>query len=364
MSRAIALAVMLSVVVFSGCKAKEEEKKGPLPTIITVTQAKQQTIQIVEEAVGTVDSESAPTVAAEVPGKVEKVFVDLGQSVNKGQPLAQLNPRDLQLARQSAAAEVNRLEALMGNQQRLTKRYGELVEQKFISPTQYDQTKSELKALQEQLSAARARLAAANQDVSKTRIVAPVAGKIEQRLIEPGDYATVGKPLFQIATSQNLRVRLPFPETALDRVRPGMKVNLSSPAAPGAVVHGQVEEIRPMIGAANRSFEAIVSVANPGGWSPGASVTGKVVVAERPNAVTVPDTSIVLRPAGSVVYVIANNKAQQRVVEPGAKQDGVTEIRSGLEAGTTVALDGAGFLTDGALVKVQGAQKTPDKKKE
>jgi membrane fusion protein (multidrug efflux system) len=64
----------------------------------------------------------------------------------------------------------------------------------------------------------------------------------------------------------------------------------------------------------------------------------------------------VLRPAGKVVYSIENGTARQRVVETGMRQDGLQQILKGLNAGETVAADGAGFLTDGAAVAVRGAR--------
>ena len=111
-----------------------------------------------------------------------------------------------------------------------------------------------------------------------------------------------------------------------------------------------------MVGTSNRAFEAIVEVQNPGDWKPGASVNASVVVAEHPNAVVVPEPSLVLRPVGKVVYVIRNGKAVQRIVTIGERSGGNVEITSGLAAGETVAVDGAGFLTDKTDVKVQHAE--------
>jgi len=67
----------------------------------------------------------------------------------------------------------------------------------------------------------------------------------------------------------------------------------------------------------------------------------------------VPEASVVLRPAGEVVYVIQDKSAQQRVVKTGLRQQGQVEIVEGLAAGETVAMDGAGYLTDKAPVTVQ-----------
>lgn len=108
-----------------------------------------------------------------------------------------------------------------------------------------------------------------------------------------------------------------------------------------------------MAGAGNRAFDVFVTLDNPGVWKPGASVVGKVVLGEHPNAVVVPEGSVVIRPAGKVVYVVKGDKVEQRLVQVGVEQNGAVEILSGLQANETVVVDGAGFLTDQAPVVVK-----------
>jgi membrane fusion protein (multidrug efflux system) len=357
MNRTTCALLLLAVVVLSACgQSKKEEKKGPPPAVITVTQAVKRTIEVVQESVGTVGSDVAPVVAAEVRATVTRVFADAGDTVRTGQLLAQLDPREYEAARHMADAEVKRVRALLGNQERLTARNRQLAEQNFISATSLDASVSQLAALREQLRSAQAALASANLNLAKTRILSPMDGKVEARLVSRGDFANVGKPLFQLTAAESLRVRLPFPETVANLIHSGQKVRLSSPTASGIQVEGTVTEVKPMVGAGSGSFDAVVALRNPGGWKPGASVNGLVIVGEHPGAVAVPESSVVIRPAGTVVYVIQGGKALQRVVHAGEKQGGFVEILSGLAAGELVAVDGAGFLTDKAGVVVRDGQ--------
>ena len=159
--------------------------------------------------------------------------------------------------------------------------------------------------------------------------------------------------MFEIVSVKRLRAHVPFPETAAARVRIGLPVRLTTPTAPGETVTGTVSDIKPVVGASSRAVEALVRFDNPGNWQPGASVNTEVVIAARPQAVLVPETSVVMRPAGKVVYVIEDGKARARVVETGVRSAGRIEVTKGLTGGETVARDGAGFLTDGATVKVK-----------
>ena len=85
----------------------------------------------------------------------------------------------------------------------------------------------------------------------------------------------------------------------------------------------------------------------------GGTVNARIVTSSLDGALMVPEQSVVLRPAGKVVYAVEGNVARQRVVETGLRQDGWQQVLKGLAAGDVVAADGAGFLTDGAAVSVR-----------
>jgi len=342
--RPLLLLILIVALGLAGCGKKPEEKKAPPPSLITVAQAQARDLEIIEEAVGEADSATAPKVAAEVAGRVLKVYVEVGDAVKRGQVLAELDPGDY-------AADAKRLQAQAVTQQKLTERYRDLAGQGFVSS-------SKLEEVEAQNIAAQELYARAARNLARTRIVAPISGRIDARFIAQGDWVDLGKPAFQLTSSERLRIRLPFPETVAPRIRPGQAVHLISPSAPDKPFDGRVSEVRPMVGSGNRAFDAIVEVANPGDWRPGASVTGRVVVEVHPRAVMVPEQSVVLRPAGKVVYVVAEGRAVQRVVSTGIKEGGQIEILEGLKAGETVALDGAGFLSDQARVQVQATSST------
>ena len=342
--------LLAAALLLPGCAKKpEEQKKGPPPAIITVTQAQTRTMQVLEHSVGEADSATAPKVGAEVAGRIIKVYVEIGAPVKKGQLLAEIDATDF-------SADAKRLQAQATSQRKLTERYRELAGKGFISP-------SLLEGYEAQNVAAREQNTRAAKNLSRTRIVSPVDGRVDNRMVSVGDWIDLGKPVFQLSTSENLRIRLPFPETAAHRIKVGQVVKLSTPTAPDAAVTGNIQQVRPMVGNTNRAFDAVVEVKNPGGWKPGASVNGAVVVEEHAEAVTVPEVSVVLRPAGKVVYVIGNGKAIQNVVTTGVTQNGQVEILHGIRAGETVAVDGAGFLTDKAAVSVKDSNGHPGAQK-
>jgi RND family efflux transporter MFP subunit len=344
----------LLALLLSACGKKEEPKAPPPPkaTIIAVTQSASKNLEIIEETVGSLESLMDPGMGAEVAGKVVKILAHAGQDVRKGQLLAILDPTDFDLQKREAEAEIARIEALLANQARLVERNQRLVQKNFISQTALDETTTQQAALQQQLEGARARLASIAHNSSKTRIYSPIDGRVEKQIVSPGDFVKQGDSLLQLVGTQRLRAHLPFPESVTAKLKPGQQVRLSTPTVPDLVFTTTIREIKPLIGA-NRAADVIADVVNQAGWQGGASVNATVVLGVHKNAVVVPEASVVLRPAGNVVYLVSGNKAKQQVVQVGLRQQGLVEITEGLKAGETVAVDGAAYLTDGAEVKVQ-----------
>ncbi|MDH5637667.1 MAG: efflux RND transporter periplasmic adaptor subunit [Nitrospinota bacterium] len=349
-----AVLLSMTVLLWAGCAGKEKEGENttnkPRSTPVTIVKAVSQTVLVTQEVIGLIESKAAPFVSAEAAGRVKEIFVDVGQQVTLGQPLAQLDGESLAIGKKAAEAAVNRLVILSENQQKTVERYSKLAEENFVNRAMVDDQQAQLQALRQQLASANASLAQVDSDIAKTTVTSPATGRIEKRLVDVGDFVGVGKPVFRVASADLLRVVLPFPETVADTLSIGQKVELSSPSAPQVKVHGSVAEIRPMISADARAVEMIMDVPNPGGWKPGGTVKGIVTQEERKSAVLVPETCVVLRPAGAVVYVIESGIAHQRIVKTGVKKEGLVEIISGVKDGETLAQDGAAYLTDKAPV--------------
>lgn len=102
-----------------------------------------------------------------------------------------------------------------------------------------------------------------------------------------------------------------------------------------------------------------MAVRSSGNWRPSGSLRGEVTLGVRQNAVVVPEQAVVLRPAGTTVYMIENSVARERPVKTGVARDGMIEIIEGIPAGATVAVDGAALLSDGAKVGVREAAPPP-----
>jgi RND family efflux transporter MFP subunit len=349
----------LALLLLAACGQKVEEKKaGPPAALITVTQVGSGEFEVVEETLGTLEVLADPKVGAEVPGRVVQVLARTGQRVKKGELLAVIDAGDTTLANRADEAEARRVEALATQQDRLLERQQALVAKGFLSKNAGEDIAAQRTAVNEQLAAARARAENSRRSMGKTRVTSPLDGIVEVQIVAPGDYVKVGDPMFQLVAPHKLRAHLPFPEVAAVRLAPGQAVSMTSPLAPGKVFESRIHEIRPGIVEGSRTLDVLADIDNREGLlRGGGTVNATVRIAAKATALTVPEQSVVLRPAGKVVYVIAEvdgqKRAQQKVVKAGAKRGGRVEILEGLSGGETIALDGAGFLTNNAVVGIK-----------
>ncbi len=346
----ILLAVFL-VMVLSACAGDDEDEPTERRSAVTTAAVESRMVEREEVSAGRLRANEAPAVAAETAGRVSMIHRDAGDRVEAGDLLAELEGQPQRIAVNAASAEVRRLQSLLDNERRKVNRLERLARQQSVAEDQLDEAKTAVEGFSAQLDGARARLEDAEYNLDRTRIVSPVSGRVQRRHLSVGDFAAAGQVAYELVATDALRAILPLPEHLQDRLEVGQTVRLAITARPDDVVEALISEIRPMIGERSRAIELIVDLDNPGDWRPGGSVTGRVVL-ERREGLVVPPGSLVRRPAGTVVYVVDGDQAFQRLVEIGLRSADWIEVTDGLEGWETVALDGAGFLTDGASIDI------------
>ena len=321
---------------------------------ITVSTTTATTMDLDEEdsVMGMIYSRSSPEIAAEVSGRVISVIADIGDVVDKGQVLAQIDSEkyDLQLAQ--SKAEIARLSALLVNQELDLKRAEKLFKDNLVSEEMMDRTRAEFNALSEQINAANAQLRNSERLIEETMIKAPIKTKVAAKHIDIGDFVQNGMIVYELVDTKNLRVALSFPEYQSLKLKKGLKVFLTTPTSKDQNVETTIKEIKPSVNSNNRSITAIVDFDNPGSWVPGASTQARIILSTYEDAVVLPQLAVVRRSIGDVVYLIQNDTAVEQQVDTGLEKDGFIHIKSGLKHGDIVALDGAGFLTNGTQILI------------
>lgn len=342
-------------ISLSACNQEDSNDSGETvkdnAVLISTQKVETMDLPIWLQTVGQIHSLSEPVLAAEVEGRITMVHADTGDEIVEGQLLAETDTSTLLLQQQAAQAGLERLEVHITNGERRVERFKKLSSKNLSSQTELDDAREQLEAYKADYKAAVAQLAIVEDSLTKSRIIAPVSGVIQQRFISTGDFVKRGQAVFEITHPDLLQAWLPYPETVALQIKTGQPAKIYSPLTPGEFAAGRITELQPAIGLGSRAVMAIVDLGSPGNLRPKATLSGMVLIETRKNAVMVPAISIVRRPVGEVVYIIKDGKAEAIQITKGHHEGALIEVTSGLTGNEIVATDGAAFLTDGASVK-------------
>lgn len=294
--------------------------------------------------VGSLSSDAEIVVVAEISATVEELPFREGQELDKGALIARLDD-------EQALAEVQRAEALVQQRRTAFERIQAIVRQNAGAPQDLDDAEANLAVAEADLALARSRLA-------KTRIVAPFRGVAGAREVSVGSYLRVGDPITEMAQLDQLRVNFSAPELYVGRLQVGAPVEVRTSAYPELVLEGTVDVISPVLDRGSRSAKIVAHVDNPERrLRPGMSAEISVVLASRPNALTVPGESVFFQGQQAFVYTVgADSTVALSPVALGTRGAELVEITSGVEAGQTVVRSGHQKLFPGARVMPIGGQ--------
>ena len=194
-----------------------------------------------------------------VAGKIVKRQAELGQHVKAGQVLAQLDPKDYQLATDAARAQLASATTQRDLAAADLKRYQTLKDQNFISGAELERREATLKAAQAQLEQAQAQLAAQGNQAGYANLVADVSGVITAVEAEPGQVVAAGTPVVRIAQDGPRDVVFSVPEDKMAAIKPGSDVAVRLWAA-NASVTGKVREVAASADPVTRTFPVKVSL--------------------------------------------------------------------------------------------------------
>jgi membrane fusion protein (multidrug efflux system) len=288
-------------------------------------------------AVGSLRSNESVTLSSEIAGRITGIHFREGQPVNKGALLFELDDSVYR-------AELEQARAGLALSERNHERAKELFGRSLISARERDEAAARLDVDRAAVSLAEARLA-------KARIRAPFEGVVGLRAVSPGDYIAAGQPLAPLEQLSVLKADFRLSEAALSAIKVGQTLNLEVDAYPGKTFPGRVYAIDPRLAEATRSIGVRARVPNDQGeLRPGLFARVRLVIAERGEAVLVPEQSIIPQADQLFVYVIEDGKAAMRPVQLGLRQAGRVEVTSGVRPGDVVITAGAQKIGPGAPV--------------
>lgn len=324
-------------LIATSCGSADEKKdaqevaKAPL---VKVVKAIQEPVEQVTTFTGSIIPYAENSITPSMGLRIEKIHVDVGANVRKGQVLVEMDKRQyLQSEVQTQTLETDFLR---------TKR---LYEEGGVSKQQLDQ-------LETQLSVSKHATANLKENMD---LISPITGVVTARIFDPGDvYSPGAGAILTVMQIDRVKVQVNISEIYFTKVKVGMGVDVKLDTYPDQVFDGRVSLIHPALDAATRTFVAEITITNPSQkLRPGmfCRVTlnfGKV------DRVLVPDIAVQKQVGTNQRYLfsVKDGVAKRHVVELGQIVGKNYEILSGVQAGEDVIIAGGQKLLDGTKVEI------------
>jgi RND family efflux transporter MFP subunit len=313
---------------------------------------------------GTLKPRAQVQVVAEVSARLLRVVREEGTRVGKGEVLAVLDDTDYRLANDRARAGLAVAEANRAHAQTEKERADNLLKTGGINDRDHLSAQVALQVGEASLAQARAEAAIAGQQLSRTQVRAPFAGRVAKRFPDPGSMLAVGAPLFTLVDDSVLEFEAQVASRDLAKVRLGAPVRLSIDALPDAQVEGRVARVEPLVDERTRSFRVVVEVPGRPGLVGGLFARASVRVGEVVGALVVPPAALVRDgsdPERAEVFVVRQGKAEKQAIGVGVETADGVQARDGLAEGDVVVLDPPTALSSGAPVEPQNGRPAPAK---
>ncbi len=318
---------------------------------VTVTRPASESLSVGLQANGNVSAWQEASIGAELNGlRLAAVNVNVGDVVRKGQVLATLAGETTQAESLQAKAALMQAEASFENAKADADRARAIQDTGALSQSQIAQYLTAEKVARAQWEAAKAAYGATQVRLANTRVLAPDDGVISARAASVGAVVGAGQELFRLVRGSRMEWRAEVTPSEVGRIRVGQKVRVT--AATGTELAGTVRAIAPSADAQTRNVLVFVDLPRHNDLKAGTFAKGQFELGQS-SALTVPAPSVVVRDGHNYVFVIgADSKASQRKVRTGRRVGERVEVLDGLKADESIAVQGAGFLNEGDLVKV------------
>lgn len=376
--RSVAIVVaVLAAIAASAWYLSQRNAREPRPgfggrgrnvATVALASATVADIPIKLEALGTVTPLAVATVRPQVSGVLSDIFYREGDTVKRGDALAQIDPRPFQLTLEQSQGSLDRDEAQLSNAKIVLERDQRLLGQKLIAQQDVDTAAATVKQLEGLVSSDHAAVSSARLNLSYSRITAPIDGRVGLRPVDIGNYVTPADtagiatltevaPIDVVFTlpadtvtriEQRQRAGAELPTTVLDRTRTI------------ALGRGNFLTLDNRIDSQTGTIRAKARFGNEeGALFPNQFVNVQLTLDVVHDAITIPSAALRHGPQGDYVYVVAEDRtAQIRPVTVGPAAEDQMSITQGLSPGDRVVTEGGDRLTDGTRVRLADAAQT------
>ncbi len=359
-SRLVSSVLCLMALFLTAC-----EKKPPPAAVqaqaehlaVTTVTLKPQDWRLQFTAYGHFESTEEITISVEFSGTVKKVHFREGQNVSAGDLLIELDDQKQQLRVRQSKANLLSAQAELEKSRATYFRYRDLMTKGALSREQLKQSEASYERSRAMVEESEAALALAEQNLRETKIISPVDGVIDRKMVEPGQTVLPGNMLATVQVADTLRVVTFVSEREVNQLHLGDQATVSTPAVPGKQFDARVELVSSVADNATGNFAVKLTVSNAdrqlrSGMSAQINMSGIV----RKNVLVLNKDHLADRNRRRVVFIYTDGVARQ--VEPsfGASAGENLPVLAGLETGDQLIVSHIDFLADGKPVSLIEAE--------
>jgi membrane fusion protein (multidrug efflux system) len=313
-------------------------KSHPMPRYVTLT--------------GTLVPDRSSNVAADVSGKVLSVLVDRGSPVKAGAVLMLLDKRSAAIRSKEAAANVELARSQASLAREDCNRADSLLQSGALGKAEFDKIKTQCQTSALSFEAAEARREAALQSLGDAVIKAPFAGIVSEKFVDVGEYVQPQTQVVHLVANDPLRLQLNVPEALLGEVRAGVQVELKVAAYPQQWFPATIKYLSASLRERTRDLLVEAVVPNPELKLRAGMFAVARLILPKADAPVVPQASLRKEGELSRLFVARNGMLEERIVELGASEGDLVEIRKGVASGEAVVSPYSSEAKDGARVAV------------
>ena len=383
--------------------ASQRVARGDVPVQVAPPTRQPMTYSLV--ANGDISPLMQVELSPKVSGYLEKISVQIGDSVKQGQVIAQIDRAEFlqkvkeieaKLAQAKAAADeieagtrsedirqaeesVKQAKSRYDNAKAQRERMEALYSRQIISKKDFDNADTECAVCEAQLSANQEKLKQLKEGarlevregsrakvkemeailaqeqirLQNTQIVAPFAGEIVRRNVDSGALVSPSTPVVTLIHLETLKVVANVLEKDVGLIKPGMKAKILTEAYPGKPFDGTVVRINKALDLATRTLQAEINIPNPGHLlKPGMFAKIEMVLKEHLNALTVPRDAVLKEEGKEFVFAVEGNQAFRKPVVTGIERETLIEIVEGVKDGEKIVVRGQESLKDRTTVRI------------
>ncbi len=342
----IFLGIVLTIFSFScsvNFKNRDRKRKKDTKEIIVPVQVeplKKGAISSYILSSGTVEAEMSVDIVSETSGVVEKLNVEEGEKVKRGQILAVVNFEELKLARDKAKVALQEAENTF-------KRTKNMFDRQLVSQEDYDNARFNYNQKKLDFENASVKL-------SKSMIKAPFSGIVTERYITTGQYLTMNQKAFSLVNRDLLKVNVFVPEERVRELKTGMPAQLSSEAM-GKTFRGKVKRISHVVDPATGTVKVTVYISHDPDIRPGMFVKVRLLTDTVPDALLVPKKAVVYQNDRKFVFVYnpLTHRAKKVALKTGYQDEKrFQSLNRNLKPGERIIVAGQDGLKDNAKVRL------------